>query len=33
MFERNCFYKFSTITEYVHVFKIKDEYRGKGVPQ
>lgn len=32
MFERNCFYKFSAITEYVHIFKLKDEYIGKGKP-
>lgn len=33
MFERNVFYKFSAVTEYVHIFKLKDEYKGKGVPQ
>lgn len=33
MFERNCIYKFSAITEYIHIFRIKDEYRGKGISQ
>ena len=33
MYQRNCFYKFSVITEYVHIFKLKDEYIGKGKPQ
>lgn len=32
-FERNCFYKFSTITEYVQIYHIKDEYLGKGKPK
>ncbi|MBR1393036.1 MAG: hypothetical protein IJ561_04300 [Ruminococcus sp.] len=33
MLEINCFYKFSEIKEYVHIFKLKDEYIGKGKPQ
>ena len=33
MYQRNCFYKFSVITEYVHIFRLKDEYIGKGKPQ
>ncbi|MBR6874298.1 MAG: hypothetical protein IKN17_12410 [Ruminococcus sp.] len=32
-FERNCFFKFSAQTEGVQIYRLKDEYIGKGKPQ